>query len=55
MDIASGPSVGDLTLQKDGLMIYLSEDANRMLENATINFTEEGGFVIEGLQQSGCC
>jgi len=55
MDIAGGPSVGDMTPQKDGLMIYLSEDANRMLENATINFTEEGGFVIEGLHQSGCC
>ena len=55
MDIASGPSVGDVTLEKDGLMIYLAEDANRMLENATINYTDEGGFEITGLQHSGCC
>lgn len=55
MDIASGPSVGDVTLHKDGLMIYLADDANRMLENATINYTDEDGFIITGFQQSGCC
>ncbi len=55
MDIASGPSTGDLTLQKDGLMIFLEKDAGNMLENATINYTDEDGFIITGLQQSGCC
>jgi len=54
MDIASGPSAGDITLEKDGLMIYLTEDANRILQNATINYTDEGGFEITGLQSS-CC
>lgn len=55
MDIAIEPSSGDTTFEDDGIRIFLEKEANRMLSNATINYTDEGGFEITGLQRSSCC
>ncbi len=56
MDIADGARKGDVTLEKDGVRIFLAKDANKLLSEATIDFSNEGGFVISGMQQaSPCC
>ncbi len=56
MDIADGAKKGDVTIEKDGVTIFLEKDANKMLSEATVDFSDEGGFVISGMQQtSPCC
>jgi len=55
MDIANEPSADDVTVEKGDIRIFLEKEAGRMLANATINYTDEDGFVITGLQQSSCC
>ncbi|GAB4545086.1 MAG: hypothetical protein Fur0020_14260 [Thermodesulfovibrionia bacterium] len=55
MDIANGPTSGDTVFEDDGIRLFLEKEAGRMLANATINYTEEGGFEIIGLQRSSCC
>lgn len=54
MDIANGAEDGDVTLEKDGLKVFLEREANKMLLNATIDFSDEQGFEIDGMDQSSC-
>ncbi|MBI4822631.1 MAG: hypothetical protein HY805_00145 [Nitrospirae bacterium] len=50
MDIANNSMEGDTTLEKDGLKVFLEQNANRMLSEATIDFSDEQGFLISGTQ-----
>ncbi len=54
MDIAKAAEKGDTTLEMNGLKIYLEPRANGMLTNTTIDFSENQGFVLTGMQQSSC-
>jgi len=54
MDIAKAAQAGDMTVEKDGLKVFLEERANAMLANTTIDFNDRQGFVLTGMQQSSC-
>jgi Fe-S cluster assembly iron-binding protein IscA len=54
MDIAKAAQAGDMTIEKDGLRVFLEERANSMLANTTIDFNDNQGFVLTGMQQSSC-
>ncbi len=53
MDIAKAAQAGDITLEKDGLKLYLEARANSMLANTTIDFNDNQGFVLSGMQPQG--
>ncbi|HYA86655.1 MAG TPA: hypothetical protein VEI57_06300 [Nitrospirota bacterium] len=54
MDIAKTAQVGDTTINLNGLKIFLEERANGMLMNTNIDFQENQGFVLSGMQPSSC-
>jgi Fe-S cluster assembly iron-binding protein IscA len=54
MDIAKAAQAGDKTLEQDGLKVFLEERANAMLMSTTIDFNDNQGFVLTGMQQSSC-
>ena len=54
MDIAKAAQAGDTTFEKDGLRVFLEERAKAMLSATTIDFNENQGFVLTGMQQSSC-
>jgi Fe-S cluster assembly iron-binding protein IscA len=54
MDIAKAAQAGDTTIELDGLKIFLEERANAMLMNTNIDFQENQGFVLSGMQPSSC-
>jgi len=54
MDIAKAAQEGDMTLEMKGLKIFLEEKAQAMLENTSIDFQENQGFVLKGMQPSAC-
>jgi iron-sulfur cluster assembly accessory protein len=55
MDIADGAKKGDLTLEKDGVKVFLEKEANKLLSEATMDFSEKRGIIISGMQQASCC
>ncbi len=55
MDIANSAYDGDVTVEKDGLKVFLEKEANKLLSDATIDFSDEKGFVITGIPRSSCC
>jgi len=55
MDIANGAEKDDITLEKDNLKVFLNQEANNLLSNATLDFIDEQGFVVTGMPQSSCC
>ena len=54
MDIAKAAQEGDMTLELNGVKIFLEEKANTMLQNTSIDFQENQGFVLKGMQPSAC-
>jgi Fe-S cluster assembly iron-binding protein IscA len=54
MGIANSAEDGDEILENDGLKVFLEREANKMLSNATIDFSDEQGFAIDGMDQSSC-
>ena len=54
MDIAKAAQTGDITIELDGLKVFLEERANGMLMNTSIDFQEAQGFVLAGMQPSSC-
>ena len=54
MGIANAAEAGDETLEQDGLKVYLDREANKMLSEATIDFSNSEGFAISGMNQSAC-
>ncbi len=54
MDIAKAAQTGDTTLEVKGLKIFLEERANSMLMTTSIDFHEQQGFILTGMQPSSC-
>jgi Fe-S cluster assembly iron-binding protein IscA len=54
MDIAKAAQSGDMTIELDGLKVFLEEKASTMLMNTSIDFQEKQGFVLTGMQPSSC-
>ena len=54
MDIAKAAQRGDTTLEVNGLKVFLEERAQGMLMNTNIDFQENQGFVLSGMQPSSC-
>ena len=54
MDIAKAAESGDTTIELDGLKVFLEGKALSMLMNTSIDFQENQGFVLTGMQPSSC-
>jgi len=54
MGVAPNAEDGDETITKDGLKVFLEKEANKMLSNATIDFLDNEGFAIDGIEQASC-
>jgi Fe-S cluster assembly iron-binding protein IscA len=55
MDIADDAKSGDITVEKDGLKVFLEQEAYKLLSSATIDFIDEQGFLVTGMSQGSCC
>lgn len=55
MDIARDPFPGDTAIEMDGSRLFLDKEANTLLSEATIDYSQEKGFIISGLPKSECC
>jgi iron-sulfur cluster assembly accessory protein len=55
MDIADKAEGGDETLDNNGLKIFLEKEAVNLLGGATIDFSDNEGFIITGMPRSSCC
>ena len=55
IDITEKAERGDEILDKDGLTLFIEKAAATMLGSATIEFSDERGFTIEGMPRSSCC
>ncbi|GAB4535609.1 MAG: iron-sulfur cluster assembly accessory protein [Thermodesulfovibrionia bacterium] len=55
MDIVEKPETGDIVIEKDGLKVFLENEAYRFLSEATIDFSDSQGFIISGIPQASCC
>lgn len=51
MDVAKVAQAGDITLEKNGLKVFLEDRANQMLDTTVIDFAEGQGFVLSGMKQ----
>ena len=54
MDIVKGAEAGDAVLDKDGLKIFLQKETDKLFPNATIDFSDDHGFMITGMEQCSC-
>ncbi len=54
MDIAKAATPGDIAHEIGGLMLFLEPRASDMLMNTCIDFQENQGFVLTGMQKSSC-
>jgi Fe-S cluster assembly iron-binding protein IscA len=54
MDIAKAAQAGDTIVEHEGLKVFLEERAKAMLSATTIDFNENQGFVLTGMQESSC-
>jgi Fe-S cluster assembly iron-binding protein IscA len=54
MGVANSAEDGDETMINDGLKVFLEREANKMLSKATIDFSADQGFSIDGIEQSSC-
>ena len=55
MDIADSAKKGDMTIENGGLKVFLEKEANKLLSEATIDFSAERGIIISGMRQTSCC
>jgi len=55
MDIAKDARDGDQTVPFGDLKVFLTPEANVMLMNSTIDFSETLGFSITGTPKNSCC
>jgi iron-sulfur cluster assembly accessory protein len=57
MDITENPVDGDETIEKNGLKLFIEQNASKKLDGMEIHFVEEGeksGFVLRGTPSSSC-
>ncbi len=55
MDIAKNAQEGDTTIRKAGIKVFLEKKADTLLSEATMDFSDERGFIISGMQRTSCC
>ena len=55
MGIAKEAAKGDTTLEKDGVKIFLEKEANGLLAEGTLDFSEQQGIIISGMPRNSCC
>ncbi len=55
MDVAKAAQAGDITLEQNGLKVFLEDRANQMLASTIIDFAEGQGFVLSGMKQESSC
>jgi len=58
MDIAKNPSPGDKVLQFEGLDIYIAPEAEKILSEITIDYSDEGFRSVKTSNESSagkCC
>jgi Fe-S cluster assembly iron-binding protein IscA len=55
MDIANGPEDDDATIEKSGVKVFLSREADIFLSNANFDYSDIRGFMIAGMPESSCC
>ncbi len=58
LDMVERPMDGDVTIEKDGVKVFVEKAANATLAAAMLDFSEQRGFVLNGMPQSdkgSCC
>ena len=55
MDIVKKAEMGDVTLEKGDVKVFLEKEANKLLSEATMDFSEKRGIIISGMPRSSCC
>ena len=55
MDVASEAKDGDATIEINGLKVFVEKEAGDPLDVATIDFSDDQGFIIRGLPRPSCC
>jgi|GEM_PF-735470 Fe-S cluster assembly iron-binding protein IscA len=54
MDIVKTAIDNDITLEQNGLKVFLETKASGVLAEATIDFSDEQGFFISGVVANSC-
>ncbi len=54
LDMVEQAQDGDVTFEKEGLKVFIEKDANETLAEATMDFSEERGFVLNGMAEHSC-
>lgn len=55
MDVAKGPEKDDETIRQAGVKVFVEKEASVLLSEAIMDFSDERGFIISGMQQTSCC
>ena len=55
MDITDGAKDGDKIIKIDDLSIFVDKQAVNLLAAATIDYSDDQGFVVRGMPRSSCC
>jgi Fe-S cluster assembly iron-binding protein IscA len=55
MDVAKGPEKGDATIKQAGIKVFLGKEADILLSNAILDYSDVQGFIVTGMPQSSCC
>jgi Fe-S cluster assembly iron-binding protein IscA len=53
MDIVESPEKDDVVYDKDGLNVFVQKGTDSLFPDATIDFSDDYGFMITG-QQCSC-
>lgn len=54
LDLVEQAKDGDVTFKKDGLKVFIEKDANELLAAATMDFSEQRGFAVNGMEEHAC-
>ncbi len=58
LDLMEQAKDGDVTFEKEGLKVFVEKGTNDQLSAATMDFSEQRDFVLNGMPQSdkgSCC
>lgn len=51
LDMVEQSQDGDVTFEKEGLKVFIEKDTNETLAAATMDFSEQRGFVLNGMAE----
>ncbi len=55
MGIADGAEKGDVVIEDDGIKLFLEKKANKILSDATIDYSPKEGIVVNGIIRLSSC